>query len=110
MWGVLTGTRTAVHSESETIGYELAGSSAVFQGKYKLVQNLPPKGSGDWELYDMNADPSEVHNLAEQNPELVAELIRSYTHYVKQNGVVAVPQGYDPLEQVVKNSKRGAPH
>ena len=48
--------------------------------------------------------------MAEQNPELVAELVRSYADYVKQNGVVAVPRGYDPLEQVVKNSERGAPH
>ncbi len=55
----------------------------------------------------MNGDPSEVHSLAKQNPELVAELVRSYADYEKQNGVVAGPGGDNPLEQVVKNSKRG---
>ncbi len=53
---------------------------------------------------------AEVHNMTEQNPELVAELVRSYADYVKQNGVIAVPEGYNPLEQIVKNSKREDSH
>ena len=110
MWGALTGKTANIHDASETIGYELAGSSAVFQGKYKLVQNLPPKGTGEWELYDMNADPSEIHNLAKENPDRVAELVRAYADYVKQNGVVPVPEDYDPMEQIAKNAARGVAH
>ena len=110
MWGALTGKSPTIHSASETIGYELAGSSAIFKGKYKLVQNLPPKGTGEWELYDMNADPSEVHDLAKTKPDLVAELIQAYADYEKKNGVVPVPKGYNPIEQIVKNSKRTASH
>ena len=110
MWGALTGARSTIHNASETIGYELAGSSAIFRGKYKLVRNLPPKGTGEWELYDMNADPSEVHDLAKEDPAMVAELVRAYADYEKQNGVVPVPEGYNPLEQVFKNSARGVSH
>ena len=106
MWSVLTGETTTIHPESATLGYEFAGSSAVFRGDYKPVRNLPPKGSGEWELYDMNADPSEVHNLAEQSPELVAELVQAYADYERENGVVPVPEGYNPLEQLVKNIQR----
>ena len=68
MWPLLTGQASRVHGPDEVIGYELAGSSAVFQGSYKLVQNLPPKGSGEWELYDIGADPSESHDLAAERP------------------------------------------
>jgi arylsulfatase len=110
MWSALTGETSIVHDASETIGYELAGSSAIFRGKYKLVQNLPPKGTGAWELYDMNADPSEVHDLAAENEAMVAELVQAYADYEKQNGVVPVPDDYNPLEQVIKNSARGVSH
>lgn len=110
MWSTLTGKSATVHSETESIGYELAGSSSVFRGKYKLVQNLPPKGTGEWELYDMNADPSEVHNLAKEKPKLVAELRNAYEAYEKENNVVPVPEGYNPIDQIEKNTKRKGNH
>lgn len=110
MWSALTGEASAVHADDESIGYELAGSSAVFRGKYKLVQNLPPKGTGAWELYDIEADPSELHDLAEEEADLAADLLDAYHAYEKANNVVPVPEGYNPLEQVVKNSMRGGGH
>ena len=110
MWNMLTGIESTVHSDNESIGYELAGSSAVFRGKYKLVQNLPPKGTGEWELYDIETDPSEIHNLVKEKPELVSELLTAYQAYVNNNNVVPVPDGYNPLEQAVKNSKRKNSH
>ncbi len=110
MWNVLTGKASQVHADDEPIGYELAGSAAVFRGKYKLVQNLPPKGTGEWELYDIESDPSEVHNLAEKEPEVVSELLEVYSAYAKANNVVPVPEGYNPFEQAIKNSKREGSH
>ncbi|MFT4823405.1 MAG: arylsulfatase A-like enzyme [Cryomorphaceae bacterium] len=103
-WGVLTGKDSEVHSSSESIGYELAGSSAVFRGKYKLSRNPPPKGNGNWELYDIISDQGEVHDLAKKKPELVAELIASYEEYERDNGVVPVPEDYNPLKQLIKNT------
>ena len=79
----------------------------MFKGNHKLVRNLPPKGTGRWELYDMVADPSEMHDLAGKMPELVAELEAAYIAYVKANNVIEVPDDYDPLKQVIKNSTRG---
>ena len=109
-WSVLTGKSADVHSSSESIGYELAGSSAIFQGKYKLSRNPPPKGNGDWELYDIIADQGEVHDLAKQNPELVAEMIAAYKDYERNNGVVPVPEDYNPLKQLIKNTTGGGHH
>ena len=55
----------------------------VRRGKWKLL--LPDlqkfygyvddKGSGESELYDLNADRGETKNLAEQHPEIVAEMV-----------------------------------
>lgn len=106
MWPVITGNAKTVHPDSEAIGYELAGSSAVFKGKYKLSINPPPKGTGDWELYDISIDPAELNNLVASKPELVKEMIADYSRYEKENSVVPVPEGYNPLLQVLKNSKR----
>ncbi|MEN8129810.1 MAG: arylsulfatase [Pseudomonadota bacterium] len=110
IWSTLTGKTANVHTATESIGYELAGSSALFRGKYKLAQNLPPKGTGEWELYDIDSDPSEVHNLAKEKPELAAELRAAYSTYEKANNVVPVPEGYNPFEQIMKNIKSGRIH
>jgi arylsulfatase A-like enzyme len=99
-----------VHPETEKIGYELAGNSAIFMGKYKMVKNLPPQGTGEWELYNIETDPSEMHNLVEEKPELVEELETAYQEYEAQNGVVPVPPGYDPQVQSIKNAKAGKSH
>jgi arylsulfatase A-like enzyme len=110
MLPVLTGSAQQVHPSDEAIGYELAGSSAVFRDKYKLVQNLPPKGTGQWELYDIETDPSETNNLALRMPELVDELKAAYEIYAANNNVVPVPDGYNPFEQAIKNSQREGVH
>ena len=106
MWSVLTGRANKVHADSKAIGYELAGSSAVFKGKYKLSMNPPPKGVGEWELYDISTDPAELNNLASKYPKLVTEMMADYAKYEKQNNLVPVPEGYNPLLQVLENSKR----
>jgi arylsulfatase len=108
--GVMTGKASRVHPENEAIGYELSGSSAIFRGNYKLSKNPNPKGNGEWELYDIVADPSELHNLAKEKPEMVEELAQLYAQYEKDNGVIPVPEGYDPLSQLAKNTKSGRAH
>ncbi|AZQ64494.1 arylsulfatase [Flammeovirga pectinis] len=110
MWSFLTGKAKALHNDDEIIGYELAGSSAVFQGKYKLSINPKTKGTGKWELYDIVSDPSEMHNLASKKPKLVAKLKAGYSKYEKDNGVVPVPADYDVLKQLIKNAERGVAH
>lgn len=109
-WPFLTGQGDRIHPESESIGYELAGSSAIFRGDYKLSVNPPPKGNGKPELYNIRKDPAEVNDLAAEHPELVAELTASYREYEEANGVIPVPDDYNPLEQLEKNTKSGRAH
>ncbi len=106
MMDALTGKKSIIHAESEAIGYELAGSRAIFRGQYKLVMNLPPKGTGKWELYDLKKDPSEVHDLSLDKPVVVNEMASAYDVYQKANGVIPVPEGYNPILQMGKNAKR----
>ncbi|MEW6997021.1 arylsulfatase [Colwelliaceae bacterium BS250] len=104
MWNFLTTDSDVIHDENLKIGYELAGSSAVFYGDFKLVRNVAPKGTGEWELYNIITDPAEVFDLAKEKPELLVELIAEYEAYSEKNNLVEVPKGYDPRIQLVKNS------
>jgi arylsulfatase len=52
------------------IFWEHEGNKAVRDGKWKLVQ----KWRGPWELYDMEADRTELHDVAARNPEVAARL------------------------------------
>ena len=54
----------------ESLIWEHEGNRAVRQGKWKLVCKFP----GDWELYDLEADRSELNDLADSERERAAEM------------------------------------
>jgi len=63
--------------------FEHEGNRAVRYGKWKLVGAT----GGTWELYDMNADRTELSNLAEQNPTVVEKMAALYEEWTKRVGV-----------------------
>ena len=50
----------------------------------------PPFGSGEWELYNLAEDPSEIVNLATANPERVDDMIEMWEQYQTDNIVLDV--------------------
>ena len=46
-------------------------AQAMRSGDWKIVQ---PKTDAQWELYNLKADPGEKQNVADKNPDVVAEL------------------------------------
>ena len=54
----------------EALYWEHEGNCAIRRGDWKLVR----KHGKDWELYDMNADRTELNDQAARKPKLVAEL------------------------------------
>ncbi len=68
----------------QPIFWEHIGRRAVRQGKWKLVL----RETGNWELYDMEADRTELNNLAENNPEKVKELKVLYNEWAQKCGVI----------------------
>ena len=67
----------------EAIYWEHEGNRAVRQGKWKLVS----AHKGPWELYDLEADRTELNNLAEKYPQKVGQLKAMYESWAKRCGV-----------------------
>lgn len=65
--------------------WEWAGNGAIRRGKWKLVWDQAARPS-HWELYDMEADRTELHDLARQRPELVAELRKDFETWAQRTG------------------------
>ena len=74
------------------IYWEHEGNRAVREGKWKLVAKRPTGGqSANWELYDIEADRSELTNLANKHPERVERMARMWQAYAERTGVFPWP-------------------
>lgn len=81
-----------VHNEDYVMGWELFGRCAVRKGKWKITKIEPPFGKGVFELFDMEDDPTESHDLSAQYPDKYSEMLGHWKAYVKENGVILVNQ------------------
>lgn len=60
--------------------YEMFGSRGLWSSGWKAVTHHKPASGGDfindtWEIYNISADPSEVHDLASDYPKKLDEMI-----------------------------------
>ncbi len=86
MMPLLSGNSTSIHA-NEGMGWELFEMKAYIKDKWKILRLPPPMGTGDWQLYDLEADPAETTDLSVQFPEIKNELIQAWNEYAKQNDV-----------------------
>jgi arylsulfatase A-like enzyme len=70
---------------AQPILWEHEGNAAVRFGQFKLVR----QHGQAWELYDMEADRTELRNLAGMHPALEAELTAQYADWAAKIGVMA---------------------
>jgi len=67
----------------DALYWEHMGNRAIRQGKWKLVS----ADNGQWELYDLDADRTELNNLAPTHPEKLSELVDLYDAWAERCGV-----------------------
>jgi arylsulfatase A-like enzyme len=70
--------------------WEHEGNAAVRVGDWKLVRKFP----GAWELYELQADRTELNDLAAAHPERVEDMAAQYEAWAQRCGV-------KPREQIV---------
>jgi arylsulfatase A-like enzyme len=64
----------------EAIYWSQAGSTAMLEGNWKGVLGK----DGEFKLYDIEKDPSELNNLKTYNPKLAAEMKKSLQQWKKE--------------------------
>ncbi|GME66194.1 putative arylsulfatase protein [Neofusicoccum parvum] len=94
----LSGAADAVHPDGQDVtGWELFGQRAIRKGRWKAVFIPAPLGKEEWELYDIDADPGEIHDLAEKEPKILTELLEEWEKYFAETGMFdpsALPPKY----------------
>lgn len=64
--------------------WEHVGNCAIRRGHWKLVRSYPE----EWELYDLESDRTELHDLAGLFPGLVADLGEAWEEWAARVGVL----------------------
>ncbi|MEO7394376.1 MAG: arylsulfatase [Chitinophagaceae bacterium] len=85
---LLNKKKNYVHNEEYVMGWELFGRCAIRKGKWKITKIEPPFGKGIFELFDIEKDPTESHDLSKQYPDKYLEMLKDWKAYVKDNGVI----------------------
>ena len=102
----LQGQAGPIHTASEPIGYEMGGSGALFKGDYKIVINKFEQNESEWHLFNIKTDPGEANDLAEAEPELLAEMLADYEQWASSNNVLPMPEGYNRARTILPGYRR----
>jgi arylsulfatase len=89
IWPSLTGSASTVHGDDNAAGWSgrgpviSGGIGAIIKGRFKLTNQPSPTAprtgaASRWQLYDLEADPGEIHDLAPMNSELVESLLQEW--------------------------------
>ena len=92
--------------EPRTLYWEHEGNRGLRDGNWKLVSRHGQK----WELYDVEADRTEINNLADQQPERVKQLTELYEQWAKRCNVVPVEDLPRPRPIVPAKDSLAADH
>jgi arylsulfatase A-like enzyme len=83
--------------------WEHEGNRAMRDGQWKLAWS----GNGSWELYDMETDRTEMHDLSKQKPDRKKAMIRKWESWVRGAGVsLPEPINYHKVFYQSKNKKK----
>lgn len=75
------------NERTEPLFWEHQGNHAIRSGKWKLVQ----RHKHDWQLFDMEADRTELNDLSAQKPSIAADLKGQYKQWADRVGVLRWP-------------------
>lgn len=66
------------------IASEHNGARSLRRGRWKIVWPVRAEPAGSWELYDLQTDRCELHNLALQHPDIVQTLSEAWMTWARK--------------------------
>ncbi len=97
MWELVNAESGSMPDKEFSMGWELLGKRAYREGDWKIIwqplqETWEPMvagiKTGQWQLYDLSKDIAELHDVSEQYPQKLNELIGLWEKYVEENGVI----------------------
>jgi len=95
----LDGKTEEIRSEDDWYAFELFGNGYIMQGNYKAIKVREGMfGDGQWHLYDVVADPSEMNPLDTEDSERLESMKALYAAYAKKNNIMEVDEAWNPFK------------
>lgn len=95
----LEGTSEEVRTENDWYAFELFGNGYIMQGDYKAMKVREGMfGDGEWHLFNVVADPSEMKPLEMAMPEKFESMVALYTAYAEKNNIMEVEAAWNPFK------------
>ena len=85
---LLEGATPWVHAPDSVTAGELFGKRFVAEGGLKALHLPQPHGTGGWQMYDLDGDPSETTDLASSRRGDLARLLAHWDRYVARNQII----------------------
>lgn len=76
------------YGDSDIVAAETFGRRMAQRGNWKILRQELPLGNGDWQLYNLEEDLGEQHDLSDAHPQIRAELIAAWEIYAEEVGVI----------------------
>ena len=89
-------------SRNKPLFFEHYGARAVIDGRWKMVSLAPDRRGAyrAWQLYDLRADPTEMHEVAAVKLEVLVRLAHSWQSWARDMGITARPEpAAEPMNQ-----------
>ncbi|MDR2917992.1 MAG: arylsulfatase [Tannerella sp.] len=81
--------KTGTREGHQVLGFEHFNEKALMSDDgWKIIQ---PGSKAEWELYDLNTDRTEMHNVATQYPERLNKMIAEYESWAERTMVMPKP-------------------
>ena len=80
------------------VGFEHHGNLALRDGRWKIVSAYRRDQPTRWELFDMDADRTELNNLAEKHPQKLKEMVGKWQTWADRVGVQPWPFKNKPVK------------
>ena len=84
----LANKQSVIHKDDDVFGWELFKRRGLRKGEWKMLWVEPPFGTDGWQLYNLDVDPGETKDLAQEKPEKLAQLIADWNEYASENNVI----------------------
>lgn len=85
---VLAGDHEPQKFAERVTGSELFGKRSITHGAWKIVHMPVPYGNDRWQLFNLEQDLAERHDLAMTHPEKLEQMQRFWDAYYEENDII----------------------